>query len=244
MQLTREQKQALHPINVIVFFLSLYVIVALLVDTFFSLSKEMHALLRDVDYIICVIFFIDFLRRFFTAEDKWKYMKWGWLDLLSSIPMNLFLAGRLFRVFQLIRVLRAIRSIEYVTHYFLHNRIKSAFTSVAIVAFLAIVLSAIGILQVEKGAEGANIKNAEDALWWAYVTITTVGYGDRYPVTPEGRLIAVVLMTIGVGLFGTFTAYVASWFVAKREEEEDEREKQKEKTQQRKKPLTQQSSKH
>ena len=71
---------------------------------------------------------------------------------------------------------------------------------------------AIGILQVEKDPN-SNIKTAEDALWWAYVTITTVGYGDKYPVTTEGRLIAVVLMTGGVGLFGTFTAYIASWFV-------------------------------
>jgi voltage-gated potassium channel len=123
--------------------------------------------------------------------------------------------------------LRAIRSIKYLSHYFLNNKIKSAFTSAAILAFVTIVFSAIGILQVEKDAPGANINNAEDALWWAYVTITTVGYGDRFPVTSEGRIIAAVLMTVGVGLFGTFTAYVASWFVAKKVEE-DEEEKEKE----------------
>ena len=223
MQLTKDQKQALHPINIIVFFLSVYVIIALVVDTFFPLSKETSTLLREIDYGICLVFFIDFLHRFFTAKSKWAYMRWGWIDLISSIPMNFFLAGRLFRIFQLIRVLRAIRSIEYLSHYFLKNKIKSAFTSAAILAFLTIVLSAIGILQVEKDAPGANISNAEDALWWAYVTITTVGYGDLYPVTSEGRLIAAVLMTVGVGLFGTFTAYVASWFVAKKVEEEEEK---------------------
>jgi voltage-gated potassium channel len=81
-----------------------------------------------------------------------------------------------------------------------------------------IIFSAIGILGVEKDAPGSNIRTAEDALWWSYVTITTVGYGDRYPVTSEGRLIAAALMTVGVGLFGMFTAYVASWFVVKRDE--------------------------
>ena len=222
MHLTSEQKQALHPINVIVFFLSLYVIVALIIDTFFRLSKEVSTLLHEIDYAICIIFFIDFLHRFFTAKNKAQYMRWGWIDLLSSIPMNFFLAGRLFRIFQLVRVLRAIRSIRYVSQYFLKNKIKSAFASAAIIAFLAIVLSAIGILQVEKDVPGTKITNAEDALWWAYVTITTVGYGDIYPVTSEGRIIAAVLMTVGVGLFGTFTAYVASWFVSKQVEEEVE----------------------
>jgi voltage-gated potassium channel len=63
-------------------------------------------------------------------------------------------------------------------------------------------------------------QTAEDALWWAYVTITTVGYGDKFPVTSEGRLIAGFLMTAGVGLFGTFTGFVASWFVEGREDEQ------------------------
>lgn len=227
MRLTKEQKQALHPINIIVFFLSLYVIVALIVDTFFPLSAEMSTLLHEIDYVICLIFFIDFLHRFFTAKNKLAYMRWGWIDLISSIPVSAFHAARVFRIFQLFRVLRAIRSIEYLSHYFLKNKIKSAFTSAAILAFLTIVLCAIGILKMEKDAPGGNIKTAEDALWWAYTTITTVGYGDKYPVTPEGRMIAVVLMTIGVGLFGTFTAYIASWFVAKKVEEEEERMEEK-----------------
>jgi voltage-gated potassium channel len=80
---------------------------------------------------------------------------------------------------------------------------------------------------VERDAPGSNIRTAEDALWWAYVTITTVGYGDKYPVTSEGRIIAVALITVGVGLFGTFTAFVASWFVEKREEEEEKKNEEK-----------------
>lgn len=226
MSLTKEQKQALHPINIIVFFLSLYVVVAVIVDTFFPLSKEVHILLREVEYAVCVIFFIDFLHRLFTAESKRDYMRWGWLDLLSSIPLNFFLAGRLFRIFQLIRVIRAMRSINHVTHYFFKNPLRGAFASAAIFAFSMIVFCAIAILRMEKDAPNSNIKTAGDALWWAYVTITTVGYGDRYPVTAEGRIIAAILMTVGVGLFGTFTAYVASWFVSKKAEQaETEKEK-------------------
>ena len=90
---------------------------------------------------------------------------------------------------------------------------QGTLTSVLIIAVLLIIFSSIAILQVEHDPK-SNIKTASDALWWAYVTITTVGYGDRYPVTEEGRILAAVLMTAGVGLFGTFTAYISSLFVA------------------------------
>jgi voltage-gated potassium channel len=75
-----------------------------------------------------------------------------------------------------------------------------------------ILFASVTILELEDTPD-ANIKTAEDAIWWAYATITTVGYGDKYPVTTGGRIIAAMLMTTGVGLFGTFTAYVSSWFV-------------------------------
>ena len=97
---------------------------------------------------------------------------------------------------------------------------KGTFTAVSIIAVLMILFSSIAILQVED-QPNSNIKSAEDALWWSYVTITTVGYGDKYPVTTEGRLIAAVLMTVGVGLFGTFTGFLASWFVAERKKSEE-----------------------
>jgi voltage-gated potassium channel len=72
--------------------------------------------------------------------------------------------------------------------------------------------SATAILNLENIPE-SNIKTAEDALWWAFVTTTTVGYGDKYPVTTEGRIMACILMVVGVGLFGTFTGFVANWFM-------------------------------
>jgi voltage-gated potassium channel len=73
--------------------------------------------------------------------------------------------------------------------------------------------SSLGVLWAESGAADANIKNASDALWWCLVTITTIGYGDRYPVTNAGRVVGAWLMVVGVGLFGTFTAFVANAFV-------------------------------
>jgi len=75
-----------------------------------------------------------------------------------------------------------------------------------------LIFSSISILQVETVPE-SNIKTAGDAIWWSFVTITTVGYGDKFPVTGEGRVIAAFLMVTGVTLFGTFTGFIAAWFM-------------------------------
>ena len=212
-------------LNLIVTLLSIYVLGALLFDTLYVLPPETSSLLNYIDYAICFLFLLDFSIRLYNAENKAKFMRWGWIDLISSIPMFDFLrVGRVFRLIRLLRVIRAFRSTRQLVHHIFKNRTQGALTSVSIFAILVVIFSAIAILQVEN-APNSNIKTAEDALWWAYVTVTTVGYGDRYPVTTEGRLIASVLMTAGVGLFGTFTAYIASYFVADlkaRNEQKDE----------------------
>jgi voltage-gated potassium channel len=80
---------------------------------------------------------------------------------------------------------------------------------------MSVGLGAVAVLDAERSAPGANITSFGDALWWASTTVTTVGYGDRYPVTTEGRLIAVALMVVGIGLVGAVTASVATWMVAR-----------------------------
>jgi voltage-gated potassium channel len=89
------------------------------------------------------------------------------------------------------------------------------------VGVVMLISSSIAILEVEKSPE-SNIKTAEDALWWAYTTITTVGYGDRYPVTTAGRLVGAVLMTVGVGLFATLAGFIGSHFLQPRDDEDDQ----------------------
>ena len=149
-------------------------------------------------------------------------MKWGWIDIISSIPTFDFLrVGRTLRLIRLLRILRAFRSTKHLVNHIYKNKTQGAFTTVSLIAVLMIIFSAVAILQVET-APNSNIKTAEDAIWWAYATITTVGYGDVFPVTTEGRIIAAALMTVGVGLFGTFTAFLASWFVAEKKQEDSE----------------------
>jgi voltage-gated potassium channel len=215
------EKEKLSFLNLLIIILSFYILGSLVVDIFFTLPKEIGKVLSYVDNVICIVFLIDFIIRFRKAESKLKFMKWGWIDLLASIPMIDYLRfGRILRLIRLLRVIRAYRSINHIIKHVFKSKVQGTLTSVSIIAVLVLLFSSLAILHFEKDPN-SNIKTAEDAIWWAYVTITTVGYGDKFPVTTEGRIIATILMTVGVGLFGTFTAFVSSWFVKTNEKDEE-----------------------
>jgi len=206
--------------DLFIFILSMYSVIALAIEMTVPLPPEVKALIQDIDFLICLMFLADFSVRLYTAPSKLGYLKWGWIDLASSIPMiDAFRAGRMMRVIRILRLLRGVRSLRSVFKYALRKRTQSIFLSAGILSFAMLTFSSIAILCFEN-VPGANITTAGDALWWALTTMTTVGYGDRVPVTMEGRIIASMLMITGVGLFGTFTGLVASWFVDVNEKEE------------------------
>lgn len=201
--------------------LCIYVLAALATETVAPLSDDTKTILEYADNGICAIFIVDFFCNLIFSRDRLGYLKWGWLDLVSSIPMvDAFRVGRVARIVRILRVLRAIRSTRILATFILERRAQGAFAAVALVSLLLVVFSSIAMLQVET-TESANIKSPEDALWWSVTTITTVGYGDKYPVTSEGRVIAVIVMMAGVGLIGTFSGFVASWFLSPRENEQE-----------------------
>jgi len=105
-------------------------------------------------------------------------------------------------------------------HFMSQRREQSAFFTSVLLTFLLLTSCSIAILELEADS-GGNITTAQDAMWWAVSTMTTVGYGDTYPVTSEGRLIAVFLMTAGVGTFGVLAGLIASWFLSPVAEEAD-----------------------
>ncbi|CAM4133847.1 ion transporter [Vibrio neonatus] len=221
----QEAKRELGPIQFLTLVLSIYVLLVLFVENAFDLADDILDLLTIVDTFVCGIFLVDFFQRFYRAPNKLAFMKWGWIDLLSSIPMvDTLRYGRFIHLIRFFRILRAIRSTKVILNFLFHNRRKGTFTIVASVSVLLVIFGAIGILQFERGLPNSNIQNASDALWWAFVTITTVGYGDYYPVTTFGRMVATVLMTAGVGLFGTFTGLVANWFMLEGEQQENRQE--------------------
>jgi voltage-gated potassium channel len=195
--------------------LCIFALVALAVDRLFALGPDVHRLIQYADFGVCLVFLLDFAYSLATARDRRKYLlTWGWIDLLSSIPaVDTFRVGRGARIVRIFRILRGVKATRVVSTVVLERRAEAAFLAATLVSFLILLLASISIMNFEDGPE-ANIKGPEDALWWAFVTMTTVGYGDRFPVTSEGRLVGALLMVAGVGLFGTFSGFVASWFLA------------------------------
>ncbi|MBD2755383.1 ion transporter [Spirosoma validum] len=212
-------KLTLH--QVIMLVLSIYVVIALLVRELIPIDKQGREILDQIDTGICLYFLYDFFLRLYRAPDKWEFLRWGWIDLIASIPaLDWFRLGQLVRVFRILRMVRSFRSIRDFLNYLFRDRANGTLAVVLLSSVLLMIFGAIAILYVERVPE-ANIKTPSDALWWAFVTITTVGYGDKFPVTTFGRLIAAVLMVAGVGLFGTFTGYVANFFVEDDQQQTD-----------------------
>lgn len=211
--MTQSQPHGLSIWQCLMLFLSVYVLAVLLVEAAFSLPVEVSRLLAVVDIGVCAVFTADFLLQLKAAQSKWGYLKWGWIDLVSSIPSLPFLRiGRLVRLIRILRLLRGVRSVRVIVTHLFKNRARGTFATVALITFVLVVFSSIAVLNVET-APDSSIKTAEDALWWSLATVSTVGYGDVYPRTTLGHLVAAVLMVAGVALFGTFTATVASFFV-------------------------------
>jgi voltage-gated potassium channel len=194
--------------------LCIYALIVLAAQNVIHFEPQAQSIFEYADYIVCALFFIDFLVSLYQAPKRWHYfISWGWLDLLSSIPsLDVARWGRAARVVRIFRVLRGLRATRLITTLILRRRTENTFLAASLVTILLVIFCSIAILHFETDPD-SNIKTAEDAIWWAFATITTVGYGDRFPVTTEGRIIAGILMCAGVGLFGMFAGFLAAWFI-------------------------------
>ncbi|MFN4261187.1 MAG: ion transporter [Gemmataceae bacterium] len=207
--------------QIIILFLSLYVLIGLAVTTFFPVSEDMARLLYLIDDVVCLVFLSDFGFRLYKADNKLHFLKWSWIDLVSSIPTLDYLRwGRIVRVFRIFRLLRGFRSLKTLLAFLFRNKAQGAFTTALLAAATFLIFGSVAILDLESHHPDANIVTAGDAIWWSLVTITTVGYGDYYPVTLEGRIVAAFLMIAGIGLFGTISGAVASVLLGPTEETE------------------------
>jgi len=212
----------LRPYELFMLLLCGYSLITLALETFIHLSEDDSKIIDAVENVVCGIFFIDFLIRLTYASNKRDFMTWGWIDILSCIPVyDVFQAGRVIRVVRILRLLRGIRVAKILAKYLQNNRADGTILFVIFVSILLLLISSVAILQVEKDVEGANITCASDALWWSIVTMTTVGYGDKFPVTTVGRVIAAFLMVGGVGLFGMLSGSVTSWILNPVEERQE-----------------------
>jgi len=186
----------------------------LMVVMFLPLNDATIGLLQFYDNLICAIFLVDFSIQLHRAERKSDYFigQRGWLDLLGSLPAGF----KLFRIFRVVRVARLLR--EYgprnVLRSFIKQRADNALLVVMLLVVLVLEFGSMAVLRFEQYAPGANITTAGDSLWWAFVSITTVGYCDKFPVTTGGRLSAFFVLSAGVGLFGVLSGYLANFFLS------------------------------
>lgn len=160
-------------------------------------------ILDNIQWLCWFVFALDLIYGLIKAENIKVYLKRHPLEIASVI-------------LPFLRPLRLLRVISFGGLVIQKVAIGRQFTitlKASITAVFVAYVSAVQITIVERSAEGSNIKNFGDGLWWAITTITTVGYGDRFPITTEGKALAVLLMITGISLAGVITASFASWFV-------------------------------
>ena len=176
-----------------------------------------------INGVLTLLFIYDFVLRLATAPSRSSYFfrDYGWADLLACIPQ--FRIFRLFRIYKAYRIVKKY-GISYITSYLSTNRAASALYILVLMVIIIIESGGFLVLQAERASESANIISAVDAIWWAYVTITTVGYGDRFPVTGPGRLVGIMVMTTGVAVFATFAGLISSKLLASPAKEDEEKE--------------------
>ena len=185
------------------------------------LDPQTHQLLFFYDNAVCVVFLLDFAYNITGSRPKRAYFihQRGWLDLLGSIPafgfFQLSALLRLARLSRLARITRLLRgkARRELVRDMVENRGQYATFITILAAGTVLTVSSILVLQVEGRSPDANIVTGGDALWWGFVTITTVGYGDFYPVTGLGRMIGVLVMFAGVGIIGALASILASLLV-------------------------------
>lgn len=168
------------------------------------LEPDLLTMLEVASWTLWAAFGIDFVTRIALADERRDYVQRHWYDV-ALIVLPVLRPLRLLRLLALARILNRSAAgslVGRVTAYVVGT------------AATAMALGAIAMLDAEREAEGANITSFGDALWWSSTTVTTVGYGDSYPVTTEGRVIAVALMIVGIAMVGAITASVAAWMVA------------------------------
>jgi voltage-gated potassium channel len=184
-------------------------------------SPETGAELEAVflaNVLLTVVFAAEFLSRFLAAYDRRAYLRGHWVDLIALVPAVRGLrALRLLRLLRLVRAFSGVyRALDDVDRIARHRGLAR----LIVVWLVVMVVCSIGYYLAENGIS-KWVTSPLDALWWGVVTLSTVGYGDVYPVTPEGKLFASALMIVGIGLFGAITATMASYLVATQKHEAD-----------------------
>ncbi|WP_009996097.1 potassium channel family protein [Streptomyces clavuligerus] len=162
------------------------------------------------EWAVWGVFAVDYLVRLALARERWEFVRRHPLDLLA-VTLPLLAPLRLLRVVSLLLLVgRRARMASQLT--------LTVYVGGSVIGLM--MFGSLAVLEVERNAPGGNIRTLDDAVWWSFTTMTTVGYGDHAPTTGLGRVLAVGLMLSGIALLGVVTANIAAWFISRFERED------------------------
>ena len=198
-------------------FLCLYVVIEFSLEIILKIPENTLHILNTIDFWICIIFIFDWVFFFFKTKQKKYYFKTRLFDLIASIPfvqiLRLFRVLRFIRIFRTLKLLRGMRGTIPIVRKLLANPARAAITIYISLTSIIYFYCSLGMYSFEKDVN-SSVNNFSDALWMGFTTMTSVGYGDVYPVTNSGRILAGILVITGMGLFGLVTAELAVLIVS------------------------------
>ncbi|MGB8817829.1 MAG: ion transporter [Rhizobiaceae bacterium] len=196
-----------------------------------GLPSWAYRLLDALDFAVLILFTLEYLLRLWTARSAWRYARSGWgiIDLAAILPFWLTFGGN-FQALRSLRLLRILRIGKLARHVAALDRIARTFQLIkeelVVFGFLALIvmfIAAVGIYEFEHEAQPQAFASIPHALWFVVVTLTTVGYGDVYPVTAGGRFFTFFILIIGLGVIAVPTGLISSGLSRAREEEKEKK---------------------
>jgi voltage-gated potassium channel len=177
-------------------------------------SAPLSPALEATETTLTAVFAMEFASRFLASSNRGQYLRGHWIDLVALIP-----ATRGLRIARLLRLLRLVRAFAGVYRALGHATRLANHRGLAtiVVSWLAVMVICCAAIYAVEHEVNEAFATPFDALWWGVVTLTTVGYGDVYPITDEGRIAASALMLLGIGLFSAVTAIVTSFVLTRQD---------------------------
>lgn len=204
-------------LELIILSLTVYTIFSIIVQLLIPVSTEMQKLFNMFEWICSGLFLFEWFYRFKNSQEKKKFILKNSLDFIASLPIGVLAGFKALRLLKLFQIIKLFGSVNRFKHYVNVNKVH-VFKLILFSGFVLLtMISPIMILYFEEST--GNINTAENALWWTYVTLTTIGYGDLSPVTTEGRLFTVFMSMGGIGMFSILSGLVINFILTKAKED-------------------------
>ena len=209
-----------HTFDLVIQALIVLSLITFMLETLPDLDARTKRVLSVIEGITVIIFTVEYLLRVIVADKKLKYIFsfYGLIDLLAILPFYItsgidLRAIRIFRLFRLFRAFKLVRYSKAVRHFRLAiKEIKEELILYLVLTVVLLFVASIGIYYFENEAQPEKFKSIFHCMWWAISTLTTVGYGDVYPITLGGRIFTAIILLIGLGLIAVPSGLIASAF--------------------------------